>query len=327
MYGNRPDVNKVIEGTYRNEMANTMAQQGLSDAVQRQQQEAQLHPLIMDERRQRARALQLESDLAEKQQPGKLREIEYKNQKAEYEDLDRFGQALEQWGSIAEANGGQIPLPLQGRMPPQLASMFSQPDGWKQAKSAGAAMRENSMKWLQQASKQGSAEEIAALKAEVEANKEAGRNKRAAEANEMRVRIANLMASKKAGDAEKARKTMDEAFVYYNEKAATARDPEERAFYTQQAQEIVNQKSAYIVLQAAAKAAGSVDTGAVTDLPTRPTPTSRTVNPPSKTQPQAASTQATTSGRVRVQSADGKIGSIPASQLQDALKQGFKEIK
>lgn len=165
MFYEGANVFKTHEGFRRSEEAAAAHQQGLAEAIQRQQHEAAMNPLRVESETQLGRKRRLEADLAEKEQPYKLKQIDYNAQKAEYEDMDRFGQALEQWGSIAEANQGQIPLELQSRMPKELAAVFAQPDGWRQAQKAGKAMRENSAKWLSQQSKQGSAEDIAALKA------------------------------------------------------------------------------------------------------------------------------------------------------------------
>lgn len=165
MFYEGANVFKTHEGFRRSEEAAAAHQQGLAEAIQRQQHEAAMNPLRIEAEKQLGRTRKLTADLAEKEQPYKLKQIDYNAQKAEYEDMDRFGQALEQWGSIAEANQGQIPLELQSRMPKELAAVFAQPNGWQQAKAAGKAMRENSAKWLSQQSKQGSAEDIAALKA------------------------------------------------------------------------------------------------------------------------------------------------------------------
>ena len=190
MFYEGPNVFKTHEGFRRSEEAAAAHQQGLAEALQRQKQNAQLHPLKMEYENQRARKQRLESDLAEREQPLKLKKVEYDATKSEYEDMDRFGQALEQWGSIAEANQGQIPLALQTRMPKELAAVFAQPDGWKQAKAAGTAMRENSQKWLAQQSKQGSAEDIAALKARQAAESAAERSRQAQLDRESRERLA-----------------------------------------------------------------------------------------------------------------------------------------
>jgi hypothetical protein len=179
MFYEGANVFKTHEGFRRSEEAAAAHQQGLAEALARQQRDAEMHPLKMEYENQRARKQRLESDLAEREHPYKLKKVEYDAQEAEYKDMDRFGQALEQWGSIAEANQGQIPLELQARMPKELAAIFTQPDGWKQAKAAGAAMRQNSQKWLSQQSKQGSAEDIAALKARQAAEAAAERARQA----------------------------------------------------------------------------------------------------------------------------------------------------
>jgi hypothetical protein len=283
MFYDGPNVFKTQEGYRRSDEAAVNNQQSLAEALQKQQQDAQLHPLKMEYEQQRARQQRLESDLAEKQQPLKLNKLQYDAQEAEYKDMDRFGEALEKWGSIAEANGGSIPLPLQDRMPKELAAMFSQPDGWKQAKAAGTAMREHSQKWLAQQSKQGSAEDVAQLKAQVEKYK--ADQRRAGQENAARLAAEarkNAAATAAAGKKDVALKTLDQAYIHFSNLAATAEDPEMRAFYTAQAQQMSDQKFNLVNAQAGAKEAGKVDTGRVADLPTKPAPTAPTVNPPQR---------------------------------------------
>ncbi len=81
-------------------------------------------------------------------------------------------------------------------------------------------------------------------------------------------------------------KTLDAGYLKYIELASTATNEADRAFYKQMSQEIVQQKTDYINAMAAAKQAGATDTGAVTGLPTREAPKPRTVNPPTKNQPE-----------------------------------------
>ena len=284
MFYEGANVFKTHEGFRRSEEAAAAHQQSLAEAIQRQQHEAAMNPLRIEAEKQLGRTRKLTADLAEKEQPYKLKQIDYNAQKAEYEDMDRFGQALEQWGSIAEANQGQIPLELQSRMPKELAAVFAQPDGWKQAKNAGKAMRENSAKWLSQQSKQGSAEDIAAARLKAQQERDARRSE------DMRY-IAELRAKTQANkpgsaSAAKAVKSLDEGFIKYLELAASAPNEEDRMFYKQLAQEIVAQKTAYINAQATARQTGSTDTGAVTGLPTREAPKPRAVNAPTKNQPE-----------------------------------------
>jgi len=285
MFYEGANVFKTHEGFRRSEEAAAAHQQGLAEALARQQRDAEMHPLKMEYDNQRARKQRLESDLAEREHPYKLKKVEYDAQEAEYKDMDRFGQALEQWGSIAEANQGQIPLELQARMPKELAAIFTQPDGWKQAKDAGKAMRENSQKWLSQQSKQGSAEEIAAAKLHAQQARDAQRSADMRYVAELRANTAKAVAAGSKAKAAETLKTLDAGYLKYIELASTATNEADRIFYTNLAQEIVQQKTAYINAQAAAKQTGTTDTGAVTGLPTREAPKPRAVNAPTKTQP------------------------------------------
>jgi len=279
IYGSGPDFSKYIEGGQRSEMARQNHAQNLAEAQAQAYREQQLHPLAVQEKQQLIRQRQLGNTLAEAEQPFALKKIQYGAEEADYKAQQQFGQALEQWGSIAEANGGQIPLQLQQRMPPELAQLFAQPNGWQQAKQAGSAMREASMKWLQQQSKQGSAEDIAAQKAAMDKYKADLRAKAAEDANATRLAVQRQMA---AGKGEAAVKTLDQAYVTYLNKASTSTDPEERAFYTQLAQEVVAQKNEYIDRQARAKLTGTIDAAAVASMPTVKAPPPRTVAPPTK---------------------------------------------
>lgn len=80
---------------------------------------------------------------------------------------------------------------------------------------------------------------------------------------------------------------------------------------------------------------GGLDTGRITGLPTRP---GGTIAPPAQPTPPVAPgpakptagpdpTVSNASQRVRVRGPDGKTGTIPASQLKDALSQGYQEVK
>lgn len=285
MFYEGANVFKTHEGFRRSEEAAAAHQQGLAEAIQRQQHEAAMNPLRVEAEKQLGRTRKLTADLAEKEQPYKLKKVEYDATKAEYEDMDRFGQALEQWGTIAEANQGQIPLELQSRMPKELAAVFAQPNGWKQAKDAGKAMRENSQKWLSQQSKQGSAEDIAAAKLRAAEARDAQRSADMRYVAELRANTAKAVAAGSKAKSAETLKTLDAGYLKYIELASTATNEADRIFYTNLAQEIVQQKTAYINAQAAAKQTGTTDTGAVTGLPTREAPKPRAVNAPTKTQP------------------------------------------
>lgn len=251
MFYEGANVFKTHEGFRRSEEAAAAHQQGLAEALQRQQYEAAMNPLRIESERQLGRTRKLTADVAEKEQPYKLKKVEYDATKAEYEDMDRFGQALEQWGSIAEANQGQIPLELQSRMPKELAAVFAQPNGWQQAKAAGKAMRENSSKWLQQQSKQGSAEDIAALKAAQAAESrrlaDEARARQAQLDRESRERIAmqrldnarKLAADRRSGSSDK--KTLEQYAVELDRAAneLLIDDPRAAAALKQRSEEMI----------------------------------------------------------------------------------------
>lgn len=211
IYGSGPDFSKYIEGGQRSEMARQNNAQNLAEAQAQAYRDQQLHPLALQEKQQLIRQRELGNELAAAKQPSELKKVQYGAEEADYKAQQQFGQALEQWGSIAEANGGQIPLQLQQRMPPELAQLFAQPTGWQQAKQAGSAMREASMKWLSQQSKQTSAEEVAAGKDAIRLKAIQSAEDRAREDRLLRERLAGqrldnarrLAADKRAGSSDK----------------------------------------------------------------------------------------------------------------------------
>jgi hypothetical protein len=89
--------------------------------------------------------------------------------------------------------------------------------------------------------------------------------------------------------------------------------PELSAKWTAMAEKIRPQAEAEIK----SATPGSLNTGEITNLPTNPGP---------NIAPGGAAAPAP-SGRIRVVDSKGKTGTIPAAQLQDALKQGYKEVK
>lgn len=78
---------------------------------------------------------------------------------------------------------------------------------------------------------------------------------------------------------------------------------------------------------------GGLDTGRITGLPTRPggtiAPPAAPAGPAAPSKPTAGPDPTVSSGgqRVRVRGPDGRTGTIPASQLRDAIANGFQEIK
>ena len=103
--------------------------------------------------------------------------------------------------------------------------------------------------------------------------------------------------------------------AYYMIQAEQASSPEERAQLLAMAQRFeqanLNQKNA---------SAGTKPDLNKLGVPTNVVPSA--LGTPAQPAPPPAQT-----GRIRVVSSDGKVGSIPASQLQDALKAGYKEAK
>lgn len=156
MFYEGPNVFKTQEGYRRSDEAALNNQQSLSEAIQKQQQEAQLHPLKMEYEQQRARQQQLNSDFAEKEQPYKLADLTRKGTANQETDdaagMDRLGYSLLQVGNLAKANGGSIPLQVQQRLSPEILQLVTQhgPDGLIKM---GTAIRENSKNYLGQAQK------------------------------------------------------------------------------------------------------------------------------------------------------------------------------
>ena len=241
----------------------------LQDMLLKQQQEARL-------------GKESEAKMAlEKANADKLRQqLDQAAAAAKFKNTGEMAQALEQWGSIAEKNNGQIPLALQNQMPDSIREVFADPEGWKYAKAAGQIFRENSARWLGEEDKQKHQKELQELKGQIEKYKADSRAAALKYAADARQKVANIMANKPK--AETALKTLDAAYIDAINRASNARDDNEKAFYTALAQEFVNQKTAYITATAAAKAAGTTDTGAVTGLQTRPAPNPRPVAPPNK---------------------------------------------
>lgn len=111
----------------------------------------------------------------------------------------------------------------------------------------------------------------------------------------------------------------EKASVYYDAKAQAAEEAgnEDHAnYYRAQADKMKQAYERAKVLQGQAAAGGKIDPGAVTGLPTVP-----------QAQPQGFGTTPAPTDRVRVIGPDGRTGTIPRSQLKDALGAGFKEAK
>ena len=153
----------------------------LSTIMQRQAQEKRLADesaakIAMDQANQKKLLQQLDKSAAD----------------AKFNNTGAMMQQLEQWGNIAEQNGGSIPLALQNQMPEGIREVFANPDGWKIAKQAGQAYRENSAKWLKEAADRTTKENVATTGADAKNYAADAATRRAREANASRERIAAM---------------------------------------------------------------------------------------------------------------------------------------
>jgi hypothetical protein len=110
----------------------------------------------------------------------------------------------------------------------------------------------------------------------------------------------------------------EKAAVYYDALAANSDDPQQAAQY-----KALSDKYAATFLEGR-RAAAQVGVDAKPDLNRLNIPTVGSGRA-GFTQPVAKPTQAPADGRVRVMSPDGKVGSIPATQLDAAMKAGYKK--
>lgn len=112
-------------------------------------------------------------------------------------------------------------------------------------------------------------------------------------------------------------KKMEDLQAYYEYKAGQTDDPEEKARFTALARGIFEQRAELERFKAEARRAGGVDTGAVSGLPTVPAPTL------GGAAPKPAAVPKVPTGRVVIYK-DGKaVGTIPESQRDAAVKQGY----
>ena len=242
------------------------------------------------------------------------------------QQLDSLGNQLMQIGTAAKANGGMLPLSITNNVDPKIIQMLQQPGGHDAVFALGKALRDNSTAWTKQESKQDSAEGIAADK---EATRQAAikaQNERAAADRESRERIAamrvaaqKLLADKRGSANDK--QSLEQYLVALDRQRNTVAidDPQAYAALSQRMAEIQNRIEKI-------KSAGAAEQGSLPrDLMGKTTPQS---GPRANTQPQGATAPAATQqGRIKVTSPDGKVGTIPADQLKDALSQGYKEYK
>jgi len=112
----------------------------------------------------------LEDDLSTTLYPGRkeiaVAEQQKKQRELQAPDIHYLAQGLTQAAAATKANGGQVPVWLAPQLPKNIVDALNQPGGADQVYAAGKAIRENADKFISQESKQGSAAELAATKAD-----------------------------------------------------------------------------------------------------------------------------------------------------------------
>jgi len=112
----------------------------------------------------------LEDDLSTTLYPGRkeiaVAEQQKKQRELQAPDIHYLAQGLTQAAAATKANGGQVPVWLAPQLPKNIVDALNQPGGADQVYAAGKAIRENADKFISQESKQGSAADIAATKAD-----------------------------------------------------------------------------------------------------------------------------------------------------------------
>ena len=285
-------VGPTMEGYRRTQEASTNNAFNLQQAVAEEQRAADRAPIDLESLQQLARGRKLDADLKEAEQPTKLAELGRKAAASTAEDqakdLERIGYSYQQIGAVAKANGGKLPLSLQGRVPPEILAHLEE-FGPDQMVSHGDAIIKHSKSYLGQDQKAEGQMQIQQLKAEVERYKADQRRAAMKEAADARERIARQVAANRAakGGAEKNIKTYTEAYIKYNQMASEATDPETRSYYVALANDMQEKRTAELVAMAGAKEAGKIDTGKAAGMETKPAPVAPTANPPSKTDPYA----------------------------------------
>jgi len=261
----------------------------------------------------------LEDDLSTTLYPGRkeiaVAEQQRKQRELQAPDIHYLAQGLTQAAAATKANGGQVPVWLAPQLPKNIVDALNQPGGADQVYAAGKAIRENADKFISQESKQGSAADIAATKADSAA--EVARINAAA-----RIKAAEL-ANARAREALAAKPAKQDALSYekYAQKLDAAADNLAMSGESEKAQYLKSLASDYYARAVKLKTAPTdVRTGSQEDL-------ERELGVRKPTGQAAPAAPATPNDRVRVQSADGKIGTIPRSQLKDAMAQGYKEYK
>lgn len=156
-------------------------------------------------------------------------------------------------------------------------------------------------------------------------SKNAAAEKRAAMAAETAQFRAKLIKDAQSAKASKDPTTYQGWAGKLLELARTEEDPGKQAVLLEQAQQFAELYHQSLIARGAA--VPRPDLGQM-GVPTTPTPEPPKVKVPGANPNVSPSSGSPAQGRrVRVQSPDGKTGTIPADQLQDALSQGYKEIK
>lgn len=179
-------------------------------------------PFNLAAKASRMRNQALEDDLSTTLYPGRkeiaVAEQQKKQRELQAPDIHYLAQGLTQAAAATKANGGQVPVWLAPQLPKAILDALNQPGGADQVYAAGKAIRENADKFISQESKQGSAADIAATKADSAA--EVARINAAA-----RVKAAEL-ANTRAREALAAKPAKQDALSYekYAQKLDAAAD-------------------------------------------------------------------------------------------------------
>jgi len=127
-------------------------------------------PFNLAAKASRMRNQALEDDLSTTLYPGRkeiaVAEQQKKQRELQAPDIHYLAQGLTQAAAATKANGGQVPVWLAPQLPKAILDALNQPGGADQVYAAGKAIRENADKFISQESKQGSAADIAATKAD-----------------------------------------------------------------------------------------------------------------------------------------------------------------
>lgn len=268
----------------------------------------------------RAREEDLASALYDQQKSNAVKKATVESKELSAKDIATYGQGLMQLGAAAKANGGSLPLSMMQSVDPEILKILQQPNGHEQIYNLGKAVHENSDKWLAQESKQGAAQAAVDTRADAMrdvADKNAAARLKAAELANARARAA--LAAKPAKQDALSYEKYAQKLDSHADELAMLGDAES----LNKAQYFKNLAAEYYSRAVKLKTAPTdVKTDAQTSLETE-----LGVRKPKPAGQAAPAAPATPNDRVRVQSADGKIGTIPRSQLKEAMAQGYKEYK